>query len=115
MQQWEYCRLYVWELKSHKEKGYSCNLSIAYLGSSGEKVERLAEIDKQFFPSNPFEKTFGLLGSAGWELVSVHYGLSNHLNGGLSIGFRLNTGNAIAFFKRSVESDRMVDEPRLKI
>ena len=115
MQQWEYCRLYVWELKPHKEKGYSCNLSITYLGSSGEKVERLAEIDKQFFPSNPFEKAFGLLGSVGWELVSVHYGLYNELNGGLSIGLILNTNRAFAFFKRLVESDRAVDEPRLKI
>lgn len=115
LQKWEYCRLYLWGLENQKGKGYRCTLIISYLGAGGEKSERLSEFDKNYFPFNPFEKAFGILGSMGWELVSVEHGLSNHLNGGVPIGFVINTSQAIAFFKRHSESGQAVDEPRLKI
>jgi hypothetical protein len=115
MQKWEYCRLYLWGMTNSAGKGYSCNLNITYLSSNGVTGERLGEIDKQFFPLNPFEKALGGLGAMGWELVSIDYGLTNSLNGGINIGFNVNTNNAIAFFKRPVESGRAVDEPKLKI
>jgi hypothetical protein len=61
MHQWEYCRLVVWEVKQHKEKGYSCNTYISYSDSTGVKGYKLTEVDKQVLPYPPFDRVIGLL------------------------------------------------------
>jgi len=113
-QQWEFCRLYVSNEQELKGKGRSFELGVYYLGSEAKSYQ-LAELGKQIFQSNPFPKAMGLLGAAGWELVSVQHGLlTTRWNAAGAVLEQANWFTEIvAYFKRPVEPGRAIDEPKI--
>lgn len=60
-----------------------------------------------------WEKALGLLGGAGWELVSVQHG--NRFNENTWQDNGLIDGDKVAYLKRLVVSGRGVDEPQLNL
>ena len=79
-QQWEYCELGLVEWKKHGKgllgggkEGWSYDCYIRYYNPAGGIYYQLADIDK-LISFNPFDEVLSLLGSNGWELVSVQFG-----------------------------------------
>lgn len=123
-QQWEYCvvRLLAAVVRNVAADGsteisYECNLQ--YIGSDGTSSSRkLAGLERRL-QYNPFEKALGVLGGAGWELVSVQHGIIPFGDAqkidGVPIGGTVRAAdNAIAYLKRSVMAGQAVDEPKLE-
>lgn len=109
---WEYCAL---KLQGWQEKRglWFYSLRIQYFGERGGQYT-LSEMEgknAKDWKYNPWERAFGLLGVAGWELVNVIHG--NHIPGNQASGGYLLGDNAVAYFKRPIISVRRVDEPKL--
>lgn len=123
MSQWEYCvvRLVAAVVRNvapdgSPETSYECGLE--YIGFDGKQTYRsLASLERRL-QYNPFEKALGVLGGAGWELVSVQHGIvpfDDSRIDGMPIGGTVRAAdNAIAYLKRPVEAGRAVDEPKLE-
>ena len=129
-QKWEFCELRLRSIKTEEiKKGsmkgqsqsyYDCN--ILYYSPSGEVISEylpklLAQNELQPLQFNPFSKAMGLLGAAGWELVSVQYGIVNpgtSAYGGSEGGY-IRWDNRFAYFKRSIVAGRAINEPKLNI
>jgi hypothetical protein len=110
-QQWEYCALRVasWEWKG--EQCY-CDLSIRYFGrENGFHILSVGSgADAKAWAYNPWERAFGLLGLAGWELVSVQHATeTKHTSPEILCPVGL------AYFKRPAKEGRRVDEPALAL
>jgi hypothetical protein len=105
---WEYCELWLDGVAAHDTLGrgkvsYSYECYVIYSGHDGNgKTQSLAELGN-VLPYHPWRRAMGLLGGAGWELVSVQHSSPGNLR----------TQNKVAFFKRRVIQGRRVDEPRL--
>jgi len=104
--QWEFCELSLfggwWK---QREKGWICNLWVQYYGQDRAPSYHLAEAEgknMKIWGYDPFAKAMGLLGVAGWELVSLE-----------SEPGASDSGKRVAVFKRPVQSGRAVDEPKL--
>lgn len=106
-QQWEFCSLIWDETQDH--------LAIRYF-AGGKGYVLLSEAAKKarnYY--NPFNKVMSLLGSFGWELVSVQHAHSYHA-GEKPIDEekpRLLEDNCIAYFKRPIKRGREIDEPKI--
>jgi hypothetical protein len=113
-QQWEYCELGLGVLrKDKKKKAWVYDCYIRYYSPTGQAIHRkLATLDNAL-PCNPFAKAMGLLGGAGWELVSVQHG--NKSTGGYLDEYALIGDNRVAYFKRPAIAGRAVDEPELTL
>ena len=132
-QRWEYCYLYFVgaTIYDTSQRGTGArtppvpiethyHVHVAYMGPDGAEMERqLVKFEDQL-PYNPFYKVIGLLGGAGWELVSVEVG------GGVAwtdeVGREvvpysagLHPMSRSAYFKRPVVAGRGVDEPALTL
>ena len=108
--QWEYCELVLGVWKYHrKQKMWSYNCWIWYIGSTGETIFRQLAEKGHPLPFNPWRKALALLGAAGWELVSVQHGLG----GSAYLPYGLSPENRVAYLKRRVKPGRRVDEPEL--
>ena len=125
-QRWEYCELGLveWTTKEKKSRAnvfaplqkettraYECYLRY-YIPVGGEIRRSLGELGTPL-QLNPFVEAMGLLGSNGWELVSVQHG--NRYGGGPMPGFDngIMWDNRVAYFKRPIVPGRAVDEPKL--
>ncbi len=114
MQKWEYCILACRNLvffKAVKDRPayWECDLAIEFIGV--ELINEMICSDDVYKDEdgkkytlvcfqNPFREAIGKLGSIGWELIDVP---SESENAG------------IAHFKRSVEEDRNINEPKLAL
>ena len=106
--QWEYCMLAIKEWKRSKvggREGWTHDCWVVYQGPAYTKIHQLSELDKEIFDFNPFSRAMGLLGAAGWELITMQHGY------GPDNSLRLD--NKIAYFKRPVVEGRAVEEPPL--
>jgi hypothetical protein len=111
-QQWEYCELFLGKITEKKKKGFLCDCYLRYNSPTGQSTLVLLATLKEAVTYNPFTRAMGLLGGAGWELVSVQYGNKS--------GWEINDdalikSNRAAYFKRPVMTGRAVDEPKLSI
>lgn len=128
-EQWEYCSLHLDSYKKHtqglfeaKSVGYSYDCWTVYYGPTGALRQTLATIDN-VLSFDPFAKALGLLGSNGWELVSVQHGnleTAAFSSRSTSEDLRyfhetLCWMNKIAYFKRKVLPGRAVTEPQLAL
>ena len=130
-QKWEFCELRLFSLQQIKinkgplkgqyESYYNC--VVVYYSPSGDAVSKqLPELlpENQIRPTkfNPFSKAMGLLGAAGWELVSVQHG-NRYSHGGGQVSTVEENGlvwtNKSAYFKRPILPGRAVDGPKLVI
>ena len=107
-QQWEYCEL---ALYGHEEKRRSdyYDLTIFYYGSENTRTDISTIKNGTPWPHNPWRKAIGLLGLAGWELVSVQHA---EFSGAIQYA-QLLSSNCRAYFKRPVLPERPVTEPKL--
>ncbi len=113
-QQWEYCQLLLYGRKEKKGQWFY-DFDIHYFGPQGSRyytISRIKGNEAKAWPYNPWERAFGLLGAAGWELVAAHHGLYAEPKFGYYAG-SIHLGNAVAYFKRPVQPWRGVDEPKL--
>lgn len=116
---WEYCELGLGSSREHKpgifggKQGRSYDCYIRYHTPEEPIFQMLAQLDEPI-PYNPFSKAIGLLGLAGWELVSVQHGNSY---GGQSSRNEdaILWNNQIAYFKRPVIPGRAINEPKLDL
>jgi hypothetical protein len=118
-QQWEYCEIGLVEWKKHEKgllgggkEGWSYNCYIRYYNSSGGIYYKLADTDK-LISFNPFDKALSLLGSNGWELVSVQFGNRNESGSEYHDSGYIRWDNRVAYLKRPILPGRSVDEPKL--
>jgi len=106
-QQWEYCELFLGDIKDHGRKGRSYDAWVRYFGSNGVRFRTLAELEganmKLWTGANPFDQATALLGAAGWELVSYQHGTKGY--DGMLVWFHRS-----AMFKRPVQSGRAVED-----
>lgn len=118
-QQWDYCQLRLIGSKreqtggvlTKKQEFWSYNCDVRYYCPDGDTIfHNLADYDKPL-PFNPFNKAMGLLGAAGWELVSIQHGPYTGIGGGLGIIW----DNCVAYFKRPSIPGRAVNDPKLSI
>jgi hypothetical protein len=96
------------------------HVQVVYMGPDGTYVERrLATLD-QTLDDNPFYRVIGLLGGAGWELVSMEarhdYAWTDDL-GKVVVPYHAGWRpvSRTAYFKRPVVAGRGVDEPQLTL
>jgi hypothetical protein len=93
--EWEYCTLRkstTWATVP----GASNSLRITYHGALSASHD---------LPPQDWDRALGLLGRAGWELVSV---TAIH-----TVGERANNSTDTAYFKRPAHKRRAVDQPPL--
>ena len=114
-QQWEFCCLQVSDFENVKGKGQKWAMDIVYMahGDRGQRSVTLATkegSDAKVWPYPPFYIAMGLLGSFGWEPVSIQHGTSGSYGygGGKNLWY-----DVVAWFKRPVVAGRRVDEPKL--
>lgn len=113
---WEYCRVNLGE-----NEGSAGNLSfdcrVSYFASVSQTIEH--QFTRLGFPVSffPLTAVIRLLGEGGWELVSVQHATyhkpldpQNAAEGWWISEFR---GQAMAYFKRPVQSGRAIDKPSL--
>jgi hypothetical protein len=128
--QWEHCRLFLIAARfpqdpaSKPRQAASAeahyHLQVVYMGPDGTYVERQMAAFDHPLADNPFYKAIGLLGGAGWELVSVlnggHYMWTDN-EGGEPIPYRIGVSptTTTAYFKRSVADGRSVSDPSLAL
>jgi hypothetical protein len=107
---WEYCELWLDGVAAHDSAGtgqvsYSYECYIIFSGhDGGGKTQVVSELGK-VLSFHPWRRAMGLLGGAGWELVTVQHGSPGNLR----------NQNKVAFFKRRVVAGRKVDEPKFVI
>jgi hypothetical protein len=107
---WEYCELWLDGVAAHDtaargQVSYSYECYIVYSGHDGTgKTQIVSELGR-VLPYHPWRRALGLLGGAGWELVSVQHSTPGNLR----------TQNKVAFFKRRVKPGRKLDEPKFMI
>jgi hypothetical protein len=93
--------------------GWICGLTISYMGQEVVN-DQLCISEQSFFdeekkeyaqlwPVNPWQSAIGILGSMGWELISIQDKSDSRT-------LELNRG--IAYFKRPRKEGRKVDEPK---
>jgi hypothetical protein len=120
-QQWEYCRLWIYGSQGVSKGlfgsdpnlyGYACDILYVSTGSSKGDSYALARLDKPL-NFNPFLRAIGLLGAAGWELVSIQHGTNNSIGG--EYEGSIIWDKCIAYFKRPSIPGRPVSEPKLSI
>jgi len=109
-QQWEFCYLRLYSYEEIKGKGRKYDLDIYCMNAETEINNILSEKESKnakVWIYNPFRRAIGLLGSSGWELVSVQHAEFS------ATSSWLNDRNIAAYFKRPVKQGRRVDEPKL--
>ena len=119
IQEWEYCALYLdfltWvEHEKIGKKGWLCDCHISYIGNNVYRetisISEEREENKEFYflwSINTWEQSIGILGTMGWELVSIQYGLPSPPY--------VENKAAVAFFKRTKVKDKPVNEPKLML
>ncbi len=109
-QQWEYCQLMLNDSTVKNGRWYY-DVTISYFGESGVKYRNISNIegmDARPWPYNPYDCACSLLGTAGWELVSVEH---SEITGEIANASRPD--HVVAYFQRPRAKDRDVDEPKL--
>jgi hypothetical protein len=107
-QLWEYCELHLYD-SQRRDGAWFYSLAIRYHSEHG-RLRVLSTMDRQDshgWAVNPWAKAMGLLGQAGWELVSVQHGNLEAEHKALL------RNEAVAYFKRPVQPGRGIDEPAL--
>lgn len=124
-EQWEYCQLHLWNVSGYDKRrdGQQFSITVDYIGEWvwSESIGEIPGYKETFWGYNVFAAAIGLLGRAGWEMVSLQYPMSgtpaSFVAGGLIQTNRasasLITTSANAFFKRRVAPDRQTNEPHL--
>jgi hypothetical protein len=96
------------------------HVEVVYMGPEGAYVERQLADFEQTLAYNPFYRVIGLLGGAGWELVSVgmdqHYAWDDAF-GRVVVPYQagLRPISRSAYFKRQVVTGSPVDDPQLML
>jgi hypothetical protein len=110
-QQWEYCRLQLdsgmySQSQTAKRYPYYIRIQIEYF-SAGEPISNSfsRDTDKMDEPNRVWGQAIGLLGAAGWEMLSINLGKIRDMT----------LLDATAYFKRPIEAGRRVDEPKVKL
>jgi hypothetical protein len=122
-QQWEYCQLILssWYYDANERKWFY-NVGIRYFGAQGgyytlaeyDTVEPYKTIKKyKGWSYNPWQYAIGLLGTGGWEMVSVQHGNFERNIGSGGGGKGIVQDETVAYFKRPIQPGRRVDEPKL--
>jgi hypothetical protein len=118
-QQWEYCQLWLKDaeevtpgLRDKWAPGWSYSCYVCYCSSAGKALIHVLSQLKAKPPIgfNPFLKAMALLGTFGWEMISVQHGNASHATG---VSQPLMGSHVVAYFKRPAVSGRAVDEPKL--
>ncbi len=110
-QQWEYSRLQLdagsyGQSQTVKRYPYYIRIQIEYFGAGLPVTTSFnRDTDKIEEPNRVWGQTLGLLGMAGWEMVSVDLGKVRDMT----------LLEATAYFKRPVEPGRPVDQPRVQL
>ncbi len=117
-QQWEFCQLRLVASAMVKDQGMRHTLDVFYMGAEGVQAQSLSRIghpgeEGQVWGYNPFQTALGLLGAAGWEIVSVQHGVIAPTIPSHAGDLRMD--NAIAYLKRPVVAGRAVDQPALRL
>jgi hypothetical protein len=108
-EQWEYCFLYLGAFYQRDNdvkntRGWICDLRIDFMGveTIGETLctskyikDESDNVYYEFWPGNPWTAAIGMMGSFGWELVSIH-----------------SSDGLVAYFKRPRKFGRAVNEPK---
>jgi hypothetical protein len=118
--QWEYCALVSHASEAGDDRGaWICRIS--YFTRNGVKTLPLRE-HGNMFPSDVFERAMAQLGAGEWELVSHQHELvrTNTNIAGEQFLATVHTGYSfspfgVAYFKRQIEPDRKIDEPKVVI
>ena len=124
-QQWEFCELKTGEWREIKvkgprcsEKAWGCNCTISYYSPTmpdGMIIHWLAKNDQPLPYKSPMPKAMALLGTVGWDLVSIHphssYSDTLWLEN-LPENYRRSV-IIRAFFKRPIIDGQPVDEPKI--
>lgn len=114
--QWEFCQVRLVGSALAQEQEMRHTLDVFYLDGTGVQARALARIghpgeEGRVWAYSPFSAALGLLGAAGWELVTVQHGaiaptIPSHAGD-------LRADNIIAYLKRPVVAGRAVDQPTL--
>jgi hypothetical protein len=117
-QQWKYCQLWLTDSKHQVTGGvikkeqhfWSYDCQIRYYFPYGDQIfHKMANLDRSL-PFEPFVKAMGLLGAAGWELVSIQHRIDTTITAGW-----MRWNNCVAYFKRPSLPGRAVNDPKLSI
>jgi len=129
-QQWEYCQLYMLGARIPTADSVPgargavaaeshFHLHIVSIGPDGTYVRRDLVKFEDLLPDNPFYKAIGLLGGAGWELISVDVDRgpmwTDEVQEILPYRVGVTPSSRTAYFKRPVAAGRPVDEPHITI
>ena len=116
--QWEFCQLRLVASALVKDQGMRHTLDVFYIGGAGVQARSLSRIghpgeEGPVWTYNPFQAALGLLGAAGWELVTVQHGViaptvPSHAGD-------LRADNVTAYLKRPVVAGRPADQPTLQL
>jgi hypothetical protein len=98
VKKWEYCVLRDYGENYDKKKGTTSDTTIVYTGNQVKSYKLSVKYD-DYFPKSPWYGAIGLLGSAGWEMVTV---VDDDIT-------------RFAYFKRPAIEGRAVDEPALTL
>lgn len=112
-QQWEFCYLHLFDHEEVKGKGWKYDLHIHYMNAETEITNVLSEKgskNAKVWTYNPFRRAIGVLGSSGWELISVQHA---NWSGAYRNDCWTSNYDIDAYFKRPVKQGRRVDEPKL--
>lgn len=109
--QFEFAELWLRDFKTGTNKDktpyFSSDLSLRY---HSKHIRDTKKVDlctmKDRVPANPWSTAMSELGAAGWELVTVHSGMTNGA---------IKSENRVAYFKRSAIPGRSADTPVVKI
>ncbi len=116
--QWEFCQLRLVGSALAQGQEMRHTLDVCYLDGTGVQTQALARIghpgeEGRVWPYAPFNAALGLLGAAGWELVTVQHGIIAPTIASHAGDLRID--NVIAYLKRPVVAGRAVDQPALQL
>lgn len=111
--QWEYCQLIAagrGELRG--ETYYSVDL--VYMGSTltSRRIASREGPAAAPWATNPWKQAIGMLGLAGWEMVTIQHG---DYAGRAAEGSTLSWNTVVAYFRRPVLPERPITEPKISL
>jgi hypothetical protein len=105
----EYCRLVLDSGRYGNSQGrypYFVRVTVDYYGAQETPSYVFSQdTDKMEGPDKTWGRMLGLLGTAGWEMVSVTIGKAKDLS----------ILEAMAYFKRPMQEGRAVDQPKVSL
>jgi CheY-like chemotaxis protein len=111
--QWEYCQLIAAGRSEVKGETYY-SVDLIFMGGTITS-RRIASIDGPAaapWTSNPWKQAIGMLGLAGWEMVSIQHG---DYAGRAAENSTLSWNTIVAYFRRPVLPNRPITEPKISL